>query len=276
MKQILSIFVALMLLSGCQTNDVLVVQKVAAPSTSDKFAALVIDGGTGRSLYALAASEPRYPASLTKMMTLYLLFEAMQAGQVTKDQLIPISATAAGQRPSKIGLKAGTTIDVDTAIRAITVKSANDIAVAIAEFLAGSEDQFAARMTNKARELGMARTTFRNASGLHDPLQVTTATDMARLGLALRQKFPQYFGYFSLRETVINGKSIRGHDRVLDMVQGADGIKTGYTRDSGFNLVTSVWRNGKLLVAVVMGEDTAKIRDERMAGLIRATFDRVQ
>jgi D-alanyl-D-alanine carboxypeptidase len=276
MKQIISIFVALMLLSGCQTNDVMVVQTVAAPSTPEKFAALVIDGGTGKSLYALAASEPRYPASLTKMMTLYLLFEAMQAGQVTKDQLIPISANAAGQRPSKIGLKAGSTIDVDSAIRAITVKSANDIAVAIAEFLAGSEDQFAARMTNKARELGMARTTFRNASGLHDPLQVTTATDMARLGLALRQKFPQYFGYFSLRETVINGKSIKGHDRVLDMVEGADGIKTGYTKDSGFNLVTSVWRNGKLMVAVVMGEETAKIRDARMAGLIRATFSRVQ
>lgn len=276
MKQIISIFVALMLLSGCQTNDVLMVQKVAAPSAPDKFAALVIDGGTGKSLYALAASEPRYPASLTKMMTLYLLFEAMQAGQVTKDQLIPISANAAGQRPSKIGLKAGSTIDVDSAIRAVTVKSANDIAVAIAEFLAGSEDQFAARMTNKARELGMARTTFRNASGLHDPLQVTTATDMARLGLSLRQKFPQYFSYFSLRETVINGKSIKGHDRVLDMVEGADGIKTGYTKDSGFNLVTSVWRDGKLMVAVVMGEDTAKIRDARMAGLIKATFGRVQ
>lgn len=276
MKQILSIFVALMLLSGCQTNDVLVINRVAAPSTPDKFAAIVIDGGTGKSLYALAASETRYPASLTKMMTLYLLFDAMQAGQVTKDQLIPISANAAGQRPSKIGLKAGSTIDVDSAIRAVTVKSANDIAVAIAEFLAGSEDQFAARMTNKARELGMARTTFRNASGLHDPLQVTTATDMARLGLALRQKFPQYFSYFSLRETVINGKSIKGHDRVLDMVEGADGIKTGYTKDSGFNLVTSVWRNGKLMVAVVMGEDTAKIRDARMAGLIKATFGRVQ
>ncbi len=265
-----------MLLSGCQTNDVLMVQKVAAPSSPDKFAALVIDGGTGKSLYALAASEPRYPASLTKMMTLYLLFEAMQAGQVTKNQLIPISANAAGQRPSKIGLKAGSTIDVDSAIRAVTVKSANDIAVAIAEFLAGSEDQFAARMTNKARELGMAHTTFRNASGLHDPLQVTTATDMARLGLSLRQKFPQYFSYFSLRETIINGKSIKGHDRVLDMVEGADGIKTGYTRDSGFNLVTSVWRNGKLMVAVVLGEESAKIRDERMAGLIRATFGRVQ
>ena len=187
-----------------------------------------------------------------------------------------MSANAASQRPSKIGLKPGSTINVDTAIRAVAVKSANDIAVAIAEFLAGSEDQFAARMTSKARELGMTRTTFRNASGLHDPLQVTTATDMARLGLSLRQKFPQYFNYFSLRETIINGKTIKGHDRVLDMVEGADGIKTGYTKASGFNLVTSVWRNGKLMVAVVMGEDTAKIRDARMAGLIKATFDRVQ
>jgi D-alanyl-D-alanine carboxypeptidase len=276
MKQFMSLFVALMILSACQTSDVMDASRPTVPQMPDKFAAIVIDGGTGKSLYALAASDTRYPASLTKMMTLYLLFEAMASGQVTKDSLITISANAASQRPSKIGLKEGSTIDVDSAIRAITVKSANDIAVAIAEYLAGSEDQFAARMTNKARELGMTRTTFRNASGLHDPLQVTTATDMARLGLSLRQKFPQYFSYFSLRECIINGKSIKGHDRVLDMVEGADGIKTGYTKDSGFNLVTSVWRNGKLMVAVVMGEDTAKIRDARMAGLIKATFDRVQ
>ena len=276
MKQFLSLFVALVLLSGCQTSDVMEASKPTVPAVPDKFAAIVVDGGTGKSLYALAASDTRYPASLTKMMTLYLLFETMASGQVTKDSLITMSANAASQRPSKIGLKPGSTINVDTAIRAVAVKSANDIAVAIAEFLAGSEDQFAARMTSKARELGMTRTTFRNASGLHDPLQVTTATDMARLGLSLRQKFPQYFNYFSLRETIINGKTIKGHDRVLDMVEGADGIKTGYTKASGFNLVTSVWRNGKLMVAVVMGEDTAKIRDARMAGLIKATFDRVQ
>lgn len=276
MKQILSLIIALVMLSACQTSEVLDANTPTVPQTPDKFAAIVVDGGTGKSLYAQAAGETRYPASLTKMMTLYLLFEAMASGQVTKDQLITISANASSQRPSKIGLKPGSTINVDTAIRAVTVKSANDIAVAIAEFLGGTEEQFAIRMTSKARELGMTRTTFRNASGLHDPIQVTTATDMARLGLSLRQKFPQYFSYFSLRETVVNGKIIKGHDRVLDMVEGADGIKTGYTKDSGFNLVTSVWRDGKLMVAVVMGEDTAKIRDARMAGLIKATFQRVQ
>ncbi len=275
-KQFLSLLAALFLLAACQTSEVLVIQKPSVPAQPDRFASIVIDGSTGKSLYAIAASDQRYPASLTKMMTLYLLFEALDSGRLTKSSLIPISQNAASQAPSRIGLKAGSTIDVDTAIRAVTVKSANDIAVAIAEALGGTEEQFAVQMTNKARSLGMLRTTFRNASGLHDPAQVTTATDMARLGLALRQRFPQYFSYFSLREVSVAGRTVTGHNKVLDMVNGADGIKTGYTRASGFNLVTSVSRNGKLLIAVVMGEDSAKVRDARMAGLVNAYFGKIQ
>ena len=265
-------FAAMTLLSACQTSDVLDAKQAVANALPDRFASIVVDGRTGKVLYSASPDAIRYPASLTKMMTLYLLFDAMQSGQVSKDTLIPISANAAGQAPSKIGLKAGESIDVDTAIRAITVKSANDIAVAIAEYLGGTEDQFAQRMTAKARALGMSSTTFRNASGLHDPGQVTTARDMARLGLSLRKNFPVQFAYFSLREFSVAGRSVTGHNKALDMIAGANGIKTGYTKASGFNLVTSVERNGGLLVAVIMGEDSARARDARMTMLVRANL----
>jgi D-alanyl-D-alanine carboxypeptidase len=275
-KKILSFVAMLFFLTACQTSEVLDARQAVVATQPSRFASIVIDGSTGKSLYAVAASEQRFPASLTKMMTLYLMFEALDAGRLTKSSLLPVSANAASQPPSKIGLKAGSSIDVDTAIRAVSVKSANDISVVIAEALAGTEEQFAIQMTNKARSLGMARTTFRNASGLHDPQQVTTATDMARLGLSLRQRFPQYFGYFSLREVNVAGRRVTGHNKVLDMVNGADGIKTGYTRASGFNLVTSVTRNGKLLIAVIMGEDTARERDQRMAALVQANIYRIE
>lgn len=274
-KQFLYIIAALFILTACQTSEVLEAQTTVVAVQPARFASVVIDGNSGQSVYAVAASEPRYPASLTKMMTLYLLFEALDAGRLTKNSLLSVSKNAASQAPSRLGLKPGSTIDVDTAIRAVTVKSANDIAVAIAENLNGTEEQFAVQMTNKARALGMASTTFRNASGLHDPLQVTTATDMARLGLALRQKFPQYFSYFSLRKMNIDGRTVTGHNKVLDMVSGADGIKTGYTKASGFNLVTSVARNGKLLIAVIMGEDSARERDARMTALVMTNFARL-
>jgi D-alanyl-D-alanine carboxypeptidase len=259
-------------LAACQTAEVLDTRQKAQIALPDRFAALVVDGRSGKVLYSANQDAARYPASLTKMMTLYLLFEAMESGRITKSTLIPISANAAGQPPSKIGLKAGQSIDVDTAIRALCVKSANDIAVAVAEYLGGTEAQFAAQMTAKARALGMASTTFRNASGLHDPGQVTSAMDMARLGLSLRKNFPQQFGYFALRQVNVGGKQITGHNKVLDMVAGANGIKTGYTRASGFNLVSSVERNGRLVVAVIMGEDSARERDQRMALLLKANM----
>ncbi len=270
LQKFVVLFLAAAFLSACQTSDTLEIKPSYATPQPDRFASVIIDGRSGEILNHTNENAIRYPASLTKMMTLYLLFEQLQSGQVSKASLIPISARAAGQAPSKIGLKAGSTIDVDTAIRALTVKSANDIAVAVAEFIGGSEEQFAVRMTSKARSLGMNSTTFRNASGLHDPAQVTSAMDMARLGLSLRKNFPEYFSYFSLREFTVAGRTVTGHNKVLDMVSGANGIKTGYTKASGFNLVTSVERNGKLIVAVIMGEDSAKVRDARMTMLVRA------
>ncbi len=257
-------------LSGCQTADVLDAKSVVESAQPSRFAAVVVDASSGRTLYAESASETRYPASLTKMMTMYMLFEAIDSGRIAKDAPIPVSANAARQPPSKLGIRAGDTITVDTAIRALAVKSANDVSVAVAEFLAGSEAAFAAQMTARARSIGMSRTVFRNASGLHDPGQVTTASDMAKLGIALRKRFLHHFRYFSLREFAVGGRNIRGHNKALDIITGADGIKTGYTRASGYNLVTSVNRNGKLIVAVILGENSAGQRDRRMAALITA------
>lgn len=254
--------------AGCTTRETLAVNTRAVAPLPEKYAEIVVDASTGATLHEVSSSKPRYPASLTKMMTLYLLFEALDNGRVTPATVIPVSAFAAGQAPSKLGLKAGQTIDVDTAIRAIAVKSANDVACAVGEYLSGSEPAFAAAMTAKARALGMASTTFRNASGLHDPAQVTTARDMALLGIRLRHDFPNHFDYFALRSFTYNGRFVRGHNRTLDTIPGASGIKTGYTKASGFNLVTSVERTGRLVIAVVMGEDTAQIRDQRMAGLV--------
>jgi D-alanyl-D-alanine carboxypeptidase len=264
-----------LLLASCQTSEVLDARTAVQTAQPVRYASVVIDMSSGKELYGYSQNEVRYPASLTKMMTLYLVFEALQSGRIDKTTLIPISYNAASQAPSKIGLKPGETIDVDTAIRAITVKSANDIAVALAEYLGGSEDAFAAQMTAKARAIGMSRTTFRNASGLHDPSQVTTAEDMARLGVALRKRFPQHFGYFGLKQVTIAGRTITGHNKALDMIAGANGIKTGYTRASGFNLVTSVERGDKQMIAVILGEDSARARDARMAALVMAYMGRM-
>ena len=251
--------------SGGSTEDVLT---PVAP-TPDKYAAIVVDAKSGKMLYSAKADELRYPASLTKMMTLYLLFEAMDEGRVSRTDLIPISANASRRPPSKLGLKAGQSIPVDTAIRVLVVKSANDIATAVAEFLGGgSEDRFADMMTAKARAIGMSRTTFKNASGLPDPGQVTTATDMARLSISLKRQFPHYYGYFGQTEVTVAGRTIKGHNKAMDMIPGADGLKTGYTRASGFNLATSVSRGGKSVVGVVMGEDTSAIRNARMVQLM--------
>jgi D-alanyl-D-alanine carboxypeptidase len=258
------------LLAACSTSETL---RTAVPapvptSTSPRYAAIVIDGHTGRVLHAANADQTRFPASLTKMMTLYMLFEAMERGQVTRDTQIPFSAYAAARPPSKLGFRPGQTIDVDTAIRALATKSANDVATAVAEFLGGSESQFAAAMTAKAREIGMTSTVFRNPHGLPDPAQITTARDMAVLSAALRRRFPNQYGYFGAQSFAFRGGTVRGHNRVLETVRGADGIKTGYTRASGFNLATSVSRDGRRLVAVVMGEDSAAKRNAHMEDLV--------
>jgi len=258
--------------SGCASSGGSIEDAVApiAPTT-EKYAAIVVDAKSGKMLYGANVNELRYPASLTKMMTLYMLFEAMDEGRVSRTDLIPISRNAAARPPSKLGLKPGQSIPVDTAIRVLVVKSANDVATATAEFLGGgSEARFAEMMTAKARMLGMKRTVFKNASGLPDSGQVTTATDMAILSIALRRTYPHYYGYFGQKEVTVAGRTIKGHNKAMDMIPGADGLKTGYTRASGFNLATSVRHQGKSVVGVVMGENTSAIRNARMAALMSA------
>jgi D-alanyl-D-alanine carboxypeptidase len=244
-------------------------QTYAALAAPDS--AIVVDAKTGKTLYADNPDAKRYPASLTKMMTLYLLFDALHDGRTSLDAKITVSAHAADQEPTKLDVPAGDSISVRDAILSLVTLSANDIAVAIGEYLGGSERTFAAQMTAKARELGMTNTTFRNASGLPDSGQMTTARDMATLGRALREHFPEYYSFFSTRAFVWDGQRIDGHDPLLGQ-DGVDGIKTGYTVASGFNLVTSVNRDGREVVAVVIGGETADWRDAHMQDLIDTYF----
>lgn len=232
------------------------------------FSAIVVDANSGRALYSRAEHELRHPASVTKVMTLYLLFEQLEKGRLRLDSPLMISQHAAAQAPSKLGLRPGQTISVDNAIKAVVTKSANDIACAIAENVAGDEHSFAQMMTRKAHALGMRNTNYENASGLPDPNQVTTAYDLALLGRAIQERFPRYYRYFSTPSFAYNGALHRNHNHLLGQVEGMDGIKTGYTRASGFNLLTSVRRRGHHIVAVVMGGKTAYTRDRIMAGLI--------
>ncbi|ODT29415.1 MAG: penicillin-binding protein [Kaistia sp. SCN 65-12] len=256
------------ILAGCATTMPQPEQVLAVPAPAGRYAAIVVDARTGKQLFEMNSTAPRYPASLTKMMTLYLVFEALNAGRITRDTQIPVSAHAASQPPSKLRLKPGETIDVDTAVRALAVKSANDVAVAVAEYLGGSEEQFAAQMTATARRIGMRNTVFRNASGLPDDDQHTTARDMAVLGMALRQRFPQYYTYFSATDFVFRGKQVRGHNDMLGRVRGVDGIKTGYIRASGFNIVTSYDADGRRIVVVVMGARSARERNAHAEALL--------
>jgi D-alanyl-D-alanine carboxypeptidase len=252
----------------------LMILSAAEASANPRYAAFVMDARTGQVLFARNADEPRFPASLTKMMTVYLMLEAIESGRVSKSTRIPISAKAAAEQPSKIGLRAGSTITVNDAILALVTKSANDIATASGEFLGGSEAGFARMMTAKARQLGMNSTTFRNAHGLPNSAQKTTARDMAILGIALREHFPQHYSYFSTRSATIAGNRYGNHNRLLGRIEGVDGIKTGYIRASGFNLVSSVQSNGRSIVAVVMGGQTGRSRDDHMAALIREHLPR--
>jgi D-alanyl-D-alanine carboxypeptidase len=237
---------------------------------SPPVASIVVDANSGEVLQASNADALRHPASLTKIMTLYLLFERLEAGTIKLDTPLKVSARATEQAPTILGVKAGQTITVDDAIKAVVTRSANDIAVAIAENIGGDEETFAKLMTQKAHALGMSRTTYVNASGLPDDDQITTARDLALLGRAIQERFPRYYRYFALREFVYHGVPIRNHDHLLGTVGGVDGIKTGFTRASGFNLVTSVHRDGRYLVAVVLGGRSAFERDAHMRELISA------
>lgn len=241
---------------------------------ASKYAALVMDAESGTTLFSRNADTRRYPASLTKIMTLYMLFEALERGQVKLGQKLKVSKRAAGQPPSKLGLKRGQTIKVEDAIRALVTKSANDVATVVAEALGGTEYRFALKMTDRARSLGMRRTTFRNASGLHHRRQVTTARDMAALAIAVQRNFPQYYHYFSTRRFTWKGRTYGNHNKLLGRYRGTDGIKTGYIRASGFNLVASVERNGRRLIGVVFGGKKGVSRDRHMRKILNRGFKR--
>jgi len=243
-------------------------------SYNPAFASIIVDGNSGTTLEAKDADGLRHPASLTKIMTLYLLFERLESGKAKLDSEMNVSEHAAEQAPTKLGLRPGQTIRVEDAIKGLVTRSANDAAVVIAESIAGDEDDFAKAMTRKARALGMTRTVYRNASGLPDDDQVTTARDQATLGRAIQERFPRYYRYFSTSVFNFRGHSIQNHNRLLGKVEGVDGIKTGYTRASGFNLVTSMRRGNRHLVGVVLGGRSGGSRDAIMRNLLAENLDK--
>lgn len=237
-----------------------------------KYAAVVVDASAGRILYEKNAEAIRHPASLTKMMTLYLLFDALKKGKLNENDTIVFSNKAASQPATNIFSKPGDRIPVKTAIQALVVRSANDVAMAVAEKLGGTEFNFALMMNKKARELGMNKTVYYNPSGLPDARQVTTAIDLAKLSIALRRDFPDYYDYFQTRSFSHAGRTYETHNRVVLNYKGADGLKTGYIRDSGFNLATSASRGNDRLVGVVMGGSSASLRDAEMMDMLDRTF----
>ena len=245
---------------------------MGSPASAEKYASIVIDLETDQVLHARHADEPRYPASLTKAMTLYMLFDAMKAGEVKLYEELPVSRNAAKQPPSSLRLKVGTTISTKEAIYALITKSANDVAVVVAERLGGSETRFATLMTAKARAMGMENTTFRNASGLPDTQQLSTARDMAILAERLLEDHADYYGYFAKTKFRWGRATYENHNQLIGEVEGVDGIKTGYTRASGFNLMASAKRRGRRVVAIMFSGSTARSRDQHVTDLIEAAY----
>ncbi|MBV8511117.1 MAG: D-alanyl-D-alanine carboxypeptidase, partial [Xanthobacteraceae bacterium] len=237
-------------------------------SYSPPYSAIVVDGNSGATLHETSADSTRHPASLTKIMTLYLLFEQFEAKKLTLESELPMSEHCASRPPTKLGIEPGGTIRSEDAIKALVTRSANDVACAIGEAIGGNEESFAALMTNKAHAIGMSRTVYRNASGLPDDDQVTTARDQATLGRAIQDRFPRYYHYFSTLSFTWHGHAIRNHNHLVGGMEGVDGIKTGFVTASGFNLVSSIRRNGHHLVGVVMGGSSAGARDSRMRELL--------
>lgn len=250
------------------------VQRDVSESSSPKFASIIVDGNSGAVLQATSPDGIRHPASLTKIMTLYLLFERLESGKMKLDTEMPVSKHAADQDPTKLNLRAGQTIRVEDAIKGLVTRSANDAAVVIAEAIAGDEDDFAQMMTRKARALGMSKTVYRNANGLPNDEQVTTARDQATLGRAIQERFPRYYRYFATSTFNWRGQSIRNHNHLLGSVEGVDGIKTGYTRASGFNLVSSMRRGNRHLIGVVLGGRSGGSRDAIMRNLLAENLDK--
>ena len=241
---------------------------IHGPGYNPPYAAIVVDANSDQVLHEANPDAPRHPASLTKIMTLYMLFEQIEAGKFKLDTPLQVSAHAAMQTPTKLGLKANSTISVEDAIKGMCTRSANDAAVVVGEAIGGTEADFAVLMTEKARALGMANTTYVNASGLPAEEQITTARDQAILGRAVQDRFPVYYRYFSIVNFRYRGKDIHNHNGLLGQVRGLDGIKTGYTEASGYNLVTSVRRDERHIVAVVLGGKSGAARNERMRALI--------
>ena len=252
----------------------LLLAPLSQAQANPRYAAIVLDADSGEVLHASSADAARYPASLTKMMTLYLLFEAMDKGLMRTDTAMPVSAHAASMPQTNISLKKGERLRVRDAIPALVVRSANDVAVVVAEALGGTESEFARMMTAKARSMKMTSTTFRNASGLPDNAQSSTARDLAILSLRLMKDFPQHYHYFSTASFSFRGKTYYSHNRMVKNYAGVDGMKTGYIRASGFNVATSAVRGERRLIGVVMGGNTAQSRDAQMAKLLDGGFVR--
>src|SRR4051812_20536769 len=251
-----------------------VTHHVERESYSPQFSSIIVDGNSGATLSSNNPDGIRHPASLTKIMTLYLLFEQLERGKLKLDSELDVSEHASEQAPTKLGLRPGQTIRVEDAIKGLVTRSANDASVVIAEAIAGDEDDFAKLMTRKARALGMSKTVYRNANGLPNDEQVTTARDQATLGRAIQERFPRYYRYFATNVFYYRGQSIRNHNRLLGNVEGVDGIKTGYTRASGFNLVTSMRRGNRHLIGVVLGGRSGGSRDATMRNLLAENLDK--
>ena len=242
-------------------------------SSESRYSAIVVDAQTGEVLYAKRADSPRYPASITKVMTLYLTFEALSNGKIKLDDQITVSRNAASKQPTKLGLSAGQTLSVEDAIQAIAIQSANDIATAMAEHLGGTESRFAAMMTLRAQELGMTQTRYVNASGLPDSRQISTARDIALLSRSIMRDYPQYYGYLGQKRFTYAGRTMNNHNGLLVKMPGVDGLKTGFTSASGYNLAASAVQDGHRLITVVLGGTSNASRDSQVAQLMRTGFD---
>jgi len=261
-------------LLGAFAAALLVLSVASAPAQASKYAAFVMDADTGQVFFARNADARRYPASLTKIMTLFMVFEALDSGKFSLDQPLQVSRRAAGQPPSKLGLKVGSTITVGEAINALSVKSANDAATVVGEAIGGTESNFARLMTNRARSIGMKSTTFMNASGLPNSRQRTTARDMATLARAMLERFPHHYSHFSELTYQHGQRTYRNHNKLLRSYEGMDGIKTGYINASGFNLVASAKRDGVRLIGVVFGGKTGQSRDAHMVSILNKSWAR--